>query len=284
MGLRDGLLGSGTRHPPSPEATAGGTSTQGGDGDTSTIQSDGDVIPARTGTVDASFPDPVYTANLGANGYTVSADITVLMDEDLVDGGLYVKSTLMRSSVRIYEGNGDDDSGLNPAVTGIYVAVGATLTLPVASDTGGTPKAWYLLDNDLIVQGTVTTADDSTYLSFEIDDGNEANIVVETDGLITTVPEAAGADGGRVYLVTDGSIIIKGDVPMSGTAPGGNDGGPFCEEGIGQNDRPAHLQGEGGVADPRNGELIAIQREVGPVVEHHRGFPDLTLELFKRVF
>ena len=109
-------------------------------------------------------------------------------------------------------------------MTGIYVAAGATLTLPAASDTGGTPKAWYLLDNDLIIYGTLTTADDSTYLSVEIDAGNDANIVVETGGVITTVPSAAGADGGRVYLITDGGIIINGDVLMSGTAPGGSSG------------------------------------------------------------
>jgi hypothetical protein len=69
---------------------SGGTSTSGsgGSGGSVYVESYGSVKVLKSGTVDASFPDPAFTPHFGSNPFTVSTDTTVLLDEDLNDGNL----------------------------------------------------------------------------------------------------------------------------------------------------------------------------------------------------
>ena len=269
--------GSTAADDPTPITVRGGSASVGagalggsGGGGASVISAGGDVFISPSGSADASFPAPTYTPSMGANSYTVSVDTDVQLNVDAVPGGLYANGTTDPSSVRLYEGDGDGNTGNDPAVTGLVVQAGVTLTLISASDTDGTSYAGYLFANDVFVYGILKTFYDWAPLQLILTDGNDGKVVVETGGLISTVPTAAGEPGTRIDITTDGDIIVKGDVFVNGTAPGGSAGagayfetynGHFHMTGSVRADGADHPTGTGG----NGGEIFAFS-DVGDVI------------------
>jgi hypothetical protein len=193
-----------------------GTSGSGGTGGSVYVESYGSVKVLKSGTVDASFPDPAFTPHFGGNAFTVSTDTTVLLDEDPNDGNphLYAKS----GDPNLYLGNGNDDTGDDLAVTGLTVNAGATLVLVDQGYWGG--YGTLQLTNDLVVYGTVTT-DLTLTSSLYI----EANVIdVESGGMITVSGIDTNPDAGEIYL-GDGydmtkQIINRGTIEAKGLGSG----------------------------------------------------------------
>ena len=211
----------------------GGSSTEGdgGDGYHLYINSRGNLNLSKTGTVDASFTMPVFTPDYGAVPYTVSADLTVELDGDTSVGGLCTVSGVQMNRF-LYVTDNDGVCASGPPVTGLLVAANATLTLPEATSQSGIDNmAWYELNDDLVVYGTIRTVNDSRFLSFELT--GSGSIYVGDTGVITVVPLAAGALGGELSLYTynGGDVFILGSVLAGGSAPGGS-AGPGSNDGI----------------------------------------------------
>jgi hypothetical protein len=188
---------------------SGGTSSSGsgGIGGSVYVESYGSVKVLKSGTVDASFPDPAFTPHFGSNPFTVSTDTTVLLDEDLNDGNLYAIS----GDPNLYLGNGNDDTGDDPAVTGLTVNAGVTLVLVDQGYSGG--YATLNLTNDLVIYGTVKpdfTGTSSLYI--------EANVIdVESGGMITVSGTDTNPDAGEIYLGYRDDIGITKQIINRGT-------------------------------------------------------------------
>jgi hypothetical protein len=135
---------------------SGGTSTSGsgGSGGAVYIQSYGSVKVLKSGTVDASFPDPSFSPDFGTTPYTVSSDTTVLLNDDTVSGNLCSASG--DNNLYIGNGNGTCGDGGDSVVTGLTVNAGATLVLVDQGIWGG-GYGTLQLTNDLVIYGTVTT-------------------------------------------------------------------------------------------------------------------------------
>ena len=195
---------------------SGGTSTSGsgGTGGYTYVRSYGAVKVLKSGTVDASFPDPSFSPDYGDTPAIVNSDTTVLLDEDSNDGNLYAKS----GNPNLYLGNGDSDTENDLAVTGLTVDAGATLVLVDQDYEGGFGTLY--LTNDLVIYGAVTT-DLTQTSSLYI----EANVIdVESGGKITVSPTTMDSSAGEIYL-GDGNgitkqIINRGTIEAKGLGSG----------------------------------------------------------------
>ncbi len=212
--------------PPTPALIASGgngTNGTGGNGGYVYIESYGSAKVLASGTVDASFPDPAFSPNFGAIPYVVSSDTTVLLDSDPSDGSPHLYAKAGVSDPRLYLGNGDGDAANDPAVTGLTVDAGATLTLVDQGYCGtGCGYATLQLTNDLVINGTVTTdvnATEGLYIeAYAID--------VESGGKITTSATVADTNARAIYLgygndvtrqiINHGAIEAKGNGAGSG--------------------------------------------------------------------
>jgi hypothetical protein len=194
-----------------------GTSGSGGNGGSVYIRSYGSVQVLKSGTVDASFPDPSFSPDFGDTPFTVTSNTTVVLDEDPNDGNphLYAKT----NDPNLYLGNGNDDTGDDPAVTGLRVMASAALVLVDQGYEGG-GYATLQLANDLVIYGTVTT-DLTQTPSLYI----EANVIdVESGGKITVSATDMDGDAGEIYLgygygITK-QIINRGTIEAKGLGSG----------------------------------------------------------------
>jgi hypothetical protein len=198
-----------------------GTSGSGGGGGALYIETYGSVKVLKSGTVDASFPDPAFTPDFGDHPFTVSSDTAVLLDQDLSNGNLYA----ITDDPNLYLGNGDGDTSDDPAVTGLTVEAGATLKLV---EPYGDGYGVLQLTNDLVIYGTVTTDLTQTSNLYI-----EANVIdVESGGKITVSatsdspsPDAGEIDLGYGYGLTS-EIINRGTIEAKGLGSGsGGNGG-----------------------------------------------------------
>ena len=93
-----------------------------------------DVTFSRFGSVDAAFdlPDYAVQADLGENSHIVSGNVTVSLyapGESAPAAGLLYMIT---GNQNLYLSDGTGNVGDHPAVTGLQVAAGAELTLPLS--------------------------------------------------------------------------------------------------------------------------------------------------------
>jgi len=103
-----------------------------------------------SGAADASFTATASIANLGNNPLTVTADTTITVEAAEPAAGipyLVLNSPILRIS------DGDGNLLIGPAVTGVSVAAGTTLTLALNYTT----YAQVTLSNDIDNDGTITT-------------------------------------------------------------------------------------------------------------------------------
>ncbi len=165
----------------------------------------------RTGTADASFTlgVPTATAAFGSEPLTVAADMTIpVYDADPADNNVYF---FRRGDSTLY--HKIDDSNI-PAVTGIRVNAGATLTLGINSDrnySGLAESAALNLAGDLEVLGTLRSA------AFDNAETQESGESIDRAGL------ALGISGGNVFIRPSGIVSTAGD--NAATGRGGHGGG-----------------------------------------------------------
>jgi hypothetical protein len=169
------------------------------------LESYGDLRILSDGTVDASFTVPEIENDFGELHYTVSGDETVEVDpEGPVTGLVIYGSTLYLD---------DGDNLTDPEeVTGLTVPAGATLRISAS-------WVYVWLNNDIVINGTVTTTDEETSIDLE----TNGNIVIGDTGVITTEASTPGNYGGDIYLYAEGMAINRGSLITDG-ADGGDAG------------------------------------------------------------
>jgi hypothetical protein len=196
-----------------------GTTDSGSGGGFVDLESYGPVNVLKSGTVDASFPDPAFTPDFGTIHAVVSSDTTVLLDDDAISGNLC--SAPGDNNLYIGDGNSTCGDLGDSIVTGLTVNAGASLKL--VQDLQ--------LPSDLVIYGTVTidpTQTSSLYI--------EANVIdVEKSGKITvsgtddTYPDAGeldlGGNGTTKQIINRGTIEAKG----FGSGAAGNGGYIYFE-------------------------------------------------------
>lgn len=183
-----------------------------------------------TGLVDAPVTAPAVTINLGAEPYDVAADTALAaLPGDVgtrVDGTRYLDSN---SSVIVRW----DGTALNTVeVTGLRVAAGVTLTLPVANTN-------LYFDQDVDIAGTVALADGasrrlalygrtvqlgaSSVIDATGSTGSVSTLEIGADGSLTALGQliAAGSDtstlaGGSISLYSSGRMYVGGTLDASG--------------------------------------------------------------------
>ncbi|HHO75968.1 MAG TPA: hypothetical protein ENN05_06015 [Deltaproteobacteria bacterium] len=233
---------------------AGGAGTLGSGGDAYQLQVDSYAnagIYKKKETVNTSFtvPSPDLPEYLGDNGVTVAADTTVEVaaTEPEDEGTLYFVS----GSNYLYRADGDAGTAINDAsqrVTGLKVNRNVTLTLEPNynyNGSAGNEVAYMRFERDVIINGTVVTADvsdsgenrhgaaaterDKAGLYIYADYGRFTlgrYGLIDTAGDDATVADDRGGDGGLVYVEAGGGALVYGDIDASGgNGLGAGDGG-----------------------------------------------------------
>jgi len=176
----------------------------------------------RSGTVATSYTPTPAAPILGANPLSIATSTTITVEVVEPPAGtpyLVQTDTLLRIS------NGNAILGDEPAVTGLSVAAGATLTLELNS--GGT-AAEIDFSNDVANNGTITTDDvdpsqrGSLYLDFFSYYGASGSRI-RTSGTV------AGQNGGDIELYTAGfataGFFNRGAINAAGADNAGGNGG-----------------------------------------------------------
>jgi hypothetical protein len=219
--------------------------------------------------VNASFTPTAAAPNLGANPVNITANKTIPLDPLFPGGDPGAGEPYMLSgdpSLYISDGNGNPADDIT--ATGLSVAAGATLTLPL--NFGGTTAELDFSD-DVANNGTITTLDvnptqrGGLVLSFFSYYGGSA---IDTSG---TVP---GQSGGDIALwtaafVPNAGFYNRGAINTAGAADAGGTGGnggsveiaawePF------ENSGPITTAGgDGGAGDGGVGGYVDIMSGVG---------------------
>ncbi|MFO7716849.1 carboxypeptidase-like regulatory domain-containing protein, partial [Desulfosarcina sp.] len=191
-----------------------GITGAGGAGGQFYAESNGSIKVLKSGTLEASFPEPSTTANFGTHPFTVSTDTTV-PDTDNTPGAL-CQAFGQDGTLYIGNGNGICGDDLDTRVTGLTVAAGATLVLV----DDGNMQGMLNLENDLVIRGTITS-DLSVNSGLNI----EANFIyVESTGKITASATTADESGGEIYLGNGQeltkAIINRGTIEARGYGSG----------------------------------------------------------------
>ncbi len=171
-----------------------------------------------TGVVDASFTTPAVAPSFGAYELDVTTDTTLAQDNggsNTADGNYYIDGNTL--SYR-------QDATHLFAVTGLHVADGKTLTLPVQLSG---------LVNDISIEGTVVTATNSNGDASNLTLVSSSLVYIAATGKIDTsgaaVTAARGGNSGHVYLQA-AQVVVKGPIVAHGAAGatsfnGGNSNG-----------------------------------------------------------
>jgi hypothetical protein len=216
----------------------------------------GELQVMGSGAADASFTPTASTPNLGDNPLAVTAITTITVEA--VGPAVVGTPYLVLNNPNLYISDGDAAVADEPAVTGISVASGTTLTL----ELNYTTYAWVSLSNDIDNDGTITTDDvnatqrGNLRLDFASYHGNSTidtsgtldgqhggyvemyPIYFFNRGTITTsgADNTAGAGGNGGYVVIDaiygientGNITADGGAASGAGTPGGNGGSIDC--------------------------------------------------------
>ncbi|MGD9010666.1 MAG: hypothetical protein PVG41_22255, partial [Desulfobacteraceae bacterium] len=282
---------------------AGGSDAgTGGDGGMIGILKYGGSEPVevlRSGSVDASFTMADETSDLGGNALNVTADTTLaVVAAEPAAGTPYLVAS--DTSLRISDGNTvlSDE----PAVTGLSVATGVTLTVELnmnSATSGG-----IVFSNDVINNGTMTPVDiDATQRGdFAFSAANYfggSGSAIETSGrldgqhggdirIVTTMaagsainsmstldssgadhPGGSGGNGGDIIfagyesLENSGSIFSRGGNGDSGA--GGNAGTITVQTGIGHLYNDGDINADGGSGSTNGGDGANAILNCGPI-------------------
>jgi hypothetical protein len=270
--------------------THGGSATGGTGGAAGSLRDDADtefvnsyLMLASTGTVDATCTVPTVTLDLGdvpaAFAATTTVAIVAAADEAaLPDGTVFGRTG--DTGLYVWDAT---DMVANRA-TGLSVAAGATVTLPI--NNAYTPEGVGLFfDRDVDIAGTLTTtASASTRGHLEIGgrqvrlgagstlqtggaaDQNSGYVSVSAGqdlialGAISTVGSAgaSGRSGGSVRLAADGAVYAGGTINTSGGAATGGTGGDGGNVSLEGETRiicnSADITADGGAADGDAGD------------------------------
>lgn len=200
--------------------THGGSSTAGSGGAAGTLRESASaeavnsyLMLANTGTVDASCTVPTITVDLGdvPAVFTTSTTVAIVAPGDqaaLPNGTVFARA---------------DDTGLYVwdatnmvanRVTGLRVAAGATLTLPL-TNAYAAEGAGFSFGSDVDIEGTLTTAVGATRRGHLNISGRQVRLgaasSVDTAG-------AAGQDSGDVYFDAQQDLIALGAISTIGSA------------------------------------------------------------------
>lgn len=208
----------------------------GGDGDYFEVDNNGsgDIIigggpAAKTGFSATNLNS--IDKSTGSNPLLVTSDLSPAYVDDVagkpVLGVVYMSGDQSGggnngNQLRISDGNIAAFSAAE-VVTGVEIASGATLTLPM--NNIALSQSSLNLDNDVIIKGTLTVADDA----FGRGDLTvyPSSVYVYASGALTTAGVAAGQDAGRMNIYPDYSFINHGSVLSYGadnTAGAAGDG------------------------------------------------------------
>jgi len=222
-----------------------GTGAYGGDGGDVYLDCYANVgMYVKTRDLDTSFtvPTPVYPESLGDNGVSISEDTVVaVVTEEPAEGELYMvlDSTTEEDYYYLFVSDGDGVlAEAEERATGLKVDAGATLTLGLNYDwnTNGSMDAAYVwLTDDLVINGTLATADLSETGELRHDlaalAGDKGSLVLNISGRMTMAEGsvldisgdaaaaesgARGGDGGRLSIDADNGIYLAGMIDASG--------------------------------------------------------------------
>lgn len=205
----------------------GGT---GGDGDyfETYLYSGGDIILGGGPAADTGFTPTNLNSiptELGENPLIVTSDLTlayVAAFGSKPAAGTYYLSGDGGGGYEIRLSDGDTAAfNAGEIVSGVEIARGATLTL--SPNSGGT-MAWISPDYDVIVKGTLATAElNATDVANLRVDAN--SVLVHRSGVITTAGVQAGQNSGYMDIYPDYSFINQGQVLSHGADNDAGDAG-----------------------------------------------------------
>ncbi len=206
--------------------TAGGTGGDnggsGGAGGLVEIRKFGGTGPVevlKSGSVDASFTATTASANLGVAGHVFTTDATVPLDPP-VDPGMN-EPYLLTGDTNLYLSDGDNILNNDPAVTGIRVDTGVSLTLPL--NTGAT-TAQIIFANDVDNRGTIAAVDASATQRGAIDIQCD-NYLGASGSALDMSGALDGQDGGSITVTAMAAFYNHGSVTAAGADhPAGNGG------------------------------------------------------------
>ncbi len=233
-----------------------GVDGPGGSGGHFIVNSYGDVLLSRFGSVDASFdlPDHGLQIDLGEIPFVVSGSVSIPLFNVPATaptaGIVYMVSGYSR--LFLSDGTGDVVSPSHAIITGMQVQKGAELILPLNFDSSGGHNDGqdYVnldFDSDVLIDGRVatlslTSADppiDSRHGGLAIVRDKGA-LLVTSAGAIILGPDAymdleggaavidgeRGGDGGAMTLSASGGLYLDGDIAANGgLGLGAGDGG-----------------------------------------------------------
>lgn len=226
--------------------STGGSGGSGGSVDGYKSAGIGDIEMRASGNADTSFTASTPAAYTGTKPLNVTTNTTIT-----VVTAVPASNTpyLVANDSNLYIA--DDDATLADAdeiVTGISVASGVTLTLPLNYTT----YARIDLRNDLANSGMITTAD--------VDATNRGGLQIYPDSYVgasgssvTTAGTVAGQNGGDVTINADGSLFNHGTINTRGsngdtTTVNGGDGGGIYLYGNYNFQNTALIESQGGDA------------------------------------
>lgn len=206
----------------------------------------GDIEMRTGGNADASFTASTPAAYTGSKPLNVTSNTTItIVTAEPASNTPY----LVAGDSNLYISDGDTAlAEADEIVTGISVANGVTLTLPLNFTT----FAQINLRNDLANGGTITTAD--------IDATNRGNLQIYPDSYVgdsgssvTAAGTTAGQNGGDVTISADGSFYNHGTINTRGsngdtTTVNGGDGGAVYLYGSYNFQNTALIESQGGDA------------------------------------
>lgn len=234
--------------------THGGSGGTGGGGEgggvserSSNATIDAYLMLSATGAADASCSAPTVTTDLGSNGLEVTSDLVVpVVDTDgessQADGAVYTRpgfDGLLRW---------DATNLVGVRITGVRVAVGATLTLTENSGT----TARVVTDADFEVLGTLTTGVGGSGRSgLSVLAGR---LLLQNGSVVVTSGSGAGAGGGDIYLEGSNLLVALGSIDSRGSdgATGGDGGDVVLVSGT-QTFTAGTIQTQGGTASAGDG-------------------------------
>lgn len=176
------------------------------------------------GSANAKFQSRSFDPSFGDNPLTIDEDTTIEVVTDAPATGV---AYMLVNNNSIYISDGDTDEGEEDAVTGIYIAPRATLTLsPNRNNDGNFASRETVsvdVEFDIHNRGTIVVADSI--------DAERSNINLYTgsylgQGTVSTAGTADSPDAGYVYIEGDYAVINSGDIDARGAdADDGGDGG-----------------------------------------------------------
>lgn len=168
----------------------------------------GDLKVVRSDVVDASFSPSDISANLGSNPLVITTDTVIAVVTTVPPAGT---PYLLANDSSLYISNGEMLTGNRPPVTGLQVAAGAKLTLPLNFSS----ISRLAMTGDVENNGNITTEDFSPLQRghLEISSGQYVG-----SGTIDTAGLGAGQNGGNVFLYATLAIHQQGQISTAGAA------------------------------------------------------------------